>query len=159
MGPGAATMSCLSKYATFSGRAGRAEYWWFFGSAIASSGLLAGLDRIAMRDAAIRERVEAAFSVLIFLPLVAAGFRRLHDTGRAGWLMLVAVAASAAGKLLIEGGILGARFFAPPIHGALPTGAVATCTGVPIILVLYWLLLPSQPGPNQYGPNPHEVTS
>ena len=27
------------------------------------------------------------------------------------------------------------------------------------LLVLWWLTRPSQPGPNEYGPNPHEVTS
>lgn len=157
--PGAAIITCLRKYATFSGRAGRGEYWWFLGAAMLASLAVTGLDRVAFRNPAPRNAIEAAFSLLIFLPLIAAGFRRLHDSGRPGWLMLLAIAASVIGKLLLEGGILNVRYFTPPVQSPLATVATVLASALPILLILYWLTRPSEPGPNRYGLNPHEVSS
>jgi uncharacterized membrane protein YhaH (DUF805 family) len=76
-----AVKACFSKYADFSGRATRTEYWWFFlaillGSAIASL---------------ISLRVYALFSLATLLPIIAVGARRLHDTNRSGWWQLLAL--------------------------------------------------------------------
>jgi len=152
-----ATRTCLRKYAVFPGRAGRGEYCWFLVVAIAASLLLAGVDRLfwTPQTSAL---FEAIFALAIFLPLIAAGFRRLHDTGRPGWLMMIAVAASATGKLLLEGGLLNFHFFAPPVRSPAGAATVALAAAVPIFGVAALLALPSQPDPNRYGPNPHEVT-
>ena len=82
----------LRRYAQFSGRARRAEYWWFyllliiglvvalilesllgFGGSVGPYGLLSGL-----------------FGLAMLVPSLAAGVRRLHDTDRSGWWLLIA---------------------------------------------------------------------
>ena len=67
--------ACLIKYADFSGTASRSEYWWFvlflaLGEAVAS---------------AVSRTYGTIFSIVTLLPWLAAGTRRLHDTGRSGW--------------------------------------------------------------------------
>lgn len=70
---------CFSKYADFSGRASRSEYWWFFLFIILAGALIAILsDRLAM-----------VFYLATLLPSLAAATRRLHDTSRSGWWQLV----------------------------------------------------------------------
>jgi uncharacterized membrane protein YhaH (DUF805 family) len=75
---GEAVQVCLRKYVDFQGRASRSEYWYFFLFTV-----LAGL--VA---AAFSVRLENAVNVLLFLPTMSAGARRLHDIGRSGWSLL-----------------------------------------------------------------------
>jgi DNA-binding CsgD family transcriptional regulator len=70
--------SCLTKYAEFQGRASRSEFWWFT--------LFVTLAAAAL--AYISMTVSNAFLVAMLLPLLAAGTRRLHDSGRSGWWQL-----------------------------------------------------------------------
>ena len=70
---------CFAKYVTFSGRAKRPEYWWFFLFCFVVSLLLQ----------AVHEGVSGLFSLLTLLPSLAVGARRLHDTARSGWWLLL----------------------------------------------------------------------
>ncbi len=70
---------CLSKYADFSGRAGRPEYWWFFLFVIL----------VSLATSLVHPVLSGLFSLGILLPSIAAATRRLHDTGRSGWWQLV----------------------------------------------------------------------
>ena len=76
---GQAISSCLSQYATFSGRASRSEFWWFF--------LFQVLVQIAA--ATLGNTVAALISLGLLLPALAVGARRLHDIGRSGWWQLL----------------------------------------------------------------------
>jgi len=76
---GESISTCFSKYATFEGRATRSEYWWFFLFSFLASGA-AGL---------MGETVSGLFSLAILLPSLAVGVRRLHDTDRSGWFLLL----------------------------------------------------------------------
>lgn len=69
---------CLTKYAEFNGRASRSEFWWFtlFVTLVASALLL------------LSETVSNVFLVAIILPLLAAGTRRLRDSGKDPWWQL-----------------------------------------------------------------------
>ena len=82
-----ATKICFSKYVTFSGRARRAEYWWFI-----LATMIVGFV-IALIDAVIGFGEFGLFgnlwSLAILLPTLAAGVRRLHDTDRSGWWTLM----------------------------------------------------------------------
>lgn len=98
----AAIKTCLSKYATFHGRAKRPEYWWFVlfvvGAQIVASLLDRNLFPVEMipvegSDLMVPDRwiqpFEAIASLALFLPMLAVGARRLHDMGRSGWWLLL----------------------------------------------------------------------
>lgn len=86
-------MQVLKKYAEFSGRARRSEYWYFTLFNIIASILLAIVDAVFGTFSA-----EAGMGVLggiytlaVLIPSIAVSVRRLHDTGRSGWWILLAV--------------------------------------------------------------------
>ena len=120
-----AVETCLTeKYFTLSGRASRAEYWWF---ALAVSLVVAILSVVVGIVAASFKSEGGMVSLMALLllvlgilalviPSVTVCVRRLHDTGRSGWWYLVN--------------------FVPYI-GSL------------VLLVL--MLLPSDPEENEYG--------
>ena len=70
---------CLTKYADFSGRALRSEYWWFFLFIVLASIALSMVSHV----------LSALFSLGTLLPSIAAAARRLHDTNRSGWWQLI----------------------------------------------------------------------
>lgn len=79
---------CLSKYATFHGRATRSEYWWFYLFSV-----LMGWGSIIV-DQVLVASVGYGFTNImltlgLFLPSVSVMVRRLHDTGRSGWWWLI----------------------------------------------------------------------
>jgi uncharacterized membrane protein YhaH (DUF805 family) len=76
-----AIKTCLSKYATFSGRASRPEYWWFF--------LFEVL--VLVGTAMVSDWLYAIAALALLLPALAVGVRRLHDVGRSGWFLLLAI--------------------------------------------------------------------
>lgn len=131
--------SVFSKYATFSGRASRSEYWWFVVLNILISVVVYGLAcssmppvdttvitepggyYMAVMDAipGWAYTVMSIYSLAILLPSLAVAVRRLHDTGRGGgWIFINLV----------------------PIIGG----------------IWYFILtvLPSQPEPNRFGEEP-----
>lgn len=76
---GESIRTCFTKYATFEGRAARSEFWWFFlftflASAAASM---------------INDTLSGLVSLATLLPSLAVGARRLHDTNRSGWYLLL----------------------------------------------------------------------
>jgi uncharacterized membrane protein YhaH (DUF805 family) len=83
-----AIRSAFTRWCTFSGRAGGTEYWWFvlFGTIV--FGLASLLDHAVFgRDALL-----GAICALVFLmPYFAVAVRRLHDTNRSGWWLLLLV--------------------------------------------------------------------
>lgn len=111
-----AVKSVFSKYATFSGRARRSEYWYFYLFVtlveLVLSVLSTFLGQLALGLSGI-------WALAILVPELAVLWRRLHDTGRSGaWAFIIFV----------------------PLVGW--------------IILLVFLCRDSQPGDNQYGPNP-----
>jgi uncharacterized membrane protein YhaH (DUF805 family) len=72
------------KYADFSGRARRSEYW-FFSLATFLAGFVLRLLGLAIGN----QFLYLIFSLAILVPGIAVGVRRLHDTGRSGWWLLI----------------------------------------------------------------------
>lgn len=74
----------LKKYAVFSGRARRKEYWMFTLINIIISIILGVID--GMLGTAI---IGMIYSLAVLIPCIAVSIRRLHDTGRSGWWLLI----------------------------------------------------------------------
>src|SRR3954468_23001946 len=103
----------LQKYADFSGRAPRAEYWWFFVGIVICYILLTIVESIL----GIRKMVVGLYGPLTALlwlativPSLAVGARRLHDTNRSGWWLLMpfvpyAIALALAGPAIMAGSV------------------------------------------------------
>ena len=83
-------ITVLSKYLDFSGRASRSEYWWFY---LATLIVGFGLDIIDGILFGWRYEdpmwLSDIFNLVILLPILAAGVRRIHDHGKSGWFILV----------------------------------------------------------------------
>lgn len=83
----------LSRWNQFSGRSRRAEYWWFtliyFG--LAMCGIIAALILGAVSSALGGLTLIVVLLVLFLglIPSYAVGCRRLHDTNKSGWLLLI----------------------------------------------------------------------
>jgi uncharacterized membrane protein YhaH (DUF805 family) len=135
MGFGQAVGTCLSKYGTFSGRASRSEFWWFYlfttivsGIPILLGAIVLGVasgssadgsaDGFALLIAVLLYIIGFLASLAFFIPTLAAGCRRLHDRGTSGWLQLL---------LLVP------------------------CAN--IVLIIFWILAGTE-GDNVYGPKP-----
>lgn len=170
MGFGAAIKTCFSKYVTFSGRARRPEYWWFFlfvllGSVIATF-IDAALFGVGTPEAPAGQLVNPIFSLATILPMLAVGWRRMHDTGRPGWYLLIPLLISIALMAALMVGMFGITKMEMTGVDEETLGTAATglgMTGLAIvgivelvvsILIIWWLTRPSQPGTNAYGDEP-----
>ncbi len=78
----------LKKYATFSGRATRSEYWYFF-----LVNFLIGivLNIITMSVGDTYGVVGMVYNLAMIIPGLAICARRLHDIGKSGWMILVSL--------------------------------------------------------------------
>ncbi|MCK9505910.1 MAG: DUF805 domain-containing protein [Porticoccaceae bacterium] len=84
-------LDVLKKYAVFNGRARRKEYWYFVLFNIIVSVILAVIDGMTgsfSADAGVGI-LSGIYSLAVFIPTAAVTFRRLHDTGRSGWWLLM----------------------------------------------------------------------
>lgn len=75
------------KYATFSGRATRKEYWMFVLVNILVSMVLS----ILFKNIKELNFIPAIYAIAVFLPTLALVFRRLHDVGKSGWWILIQI--------------------------------------------------------------------
>jgi uncharacterized membrane protein YhaH (DUF805 family) len=144
----AAIAACFSNYATFGGRARRAEYWWFF--------LFNCLASIAstVADLALEGRhwdgtgvVSTLVGLVLGVPGLAVSWRRLHDTGRSGWW--VGGALIVAPILIIAAGLVAAATTSLFCFGLVGIGGVAYA-----VTMMVFYCLEGTPGPNAYGPDP-----
>lgn len=170
MGFSAAAKICFRKYATFSGRARRREYWWFFLFVVLGSVIATVVDGAIFGFGTTQESatqvVSPIFSLAIFLPTLAVGWRRMHDTGRPGWYLLIPLLVSC---VMMLGLMLGVFGFAKLEMAGAGEEALRTAAGglglagiviagivqlVLAALILWWLTRPTQAGANQYGDEP-----
>jgi uncharacterized membrane protein YhaH (DUF805 family) len=76
---GESIQTCFSKYADFTGRASRSEYWWWFLFVFLAT----------MAASVVNDKISALFSIVVLLPGLAVGTRRLHDIDKSGWFQLL----------------------------------------------------------------------
>ncbi|WP_425081682.1 DUF805 domain-containing protein [Ruegeria arenilitoris] len=173
-----AIRTCFTKFLTFSGRASRPEYWFFFLFIVIWNVIAAIIDAQFFTQVAVTETetsksvtatssapVQSIVSLIVFIPHLAVAWRRMHDTGRSGlYALLPILLILGAFAVLIfgiglashfqHGGSLDILFTRATLLIVVPTLIVLF---VSPLLVLWWLTRPSQPGVNKYGPNPIEV--
>ena len=77
----------LQRFAQFSGRAGRAEYWWFVLANFIVMVVLGALSRASVLFLILY----SVYALFVLIPSIAVGIRRLHDTNRSGWWLLIAL--------------------------------------------------------------------
>jgi uncharacterized membrane protein YhaH (DUF805 family) len=80
-------LEVLKKYAVFSGRARRKEYWMFFLFNIIISFVLGFVEGLVGSQGI----VTGLYFLAVLIPGIAVSFRRLHDTDRSGWWLLIAL--------------------------------------------------------------------
>jgi uncharacterized membrane protein YhaH (DUF805 family) len=122
----------LKKYAVFSGRARRKEYWYFILFSIIIMIILSIFDVMLGNSSSVFEarrlydmnRLEDIYALIVLLPTIAVSVRRLHDTNHSGWWLLI---------VLI------------PLIG--------------IIVFLIFAVQNSKPGTNKYGVNPKGLST
>jgi uncharacterized membrane protein YhaH (DUF805 family) len=114
-------LEVLKKYAVFSGRARRKEYWMFALINFIITLVLIVIDLLigTFSPQAGFGLLEGLYSLAVLIPGIAVTVRRLHDTDRSGWWILI-------GLIPLIGGLV----------------------------LLVFIVLDSEPGANQYGPNP-----
>jgi uncharacterized membrane protein YhaH (DUF805 family) len=86
-------LTALKKYAVFSGRARRKEYWYFvlFNFLISLGlGLIDGVLGLNFPNSGLG-LLGGLYSLAVLIPGIAVAVRRLHDTGRSGWWLLLSL--------------------------------------------------------------------
>jgi len=157
----------LKRYAEFSGRSRRMEYWmWALFQVLLYVGMLvlmmlvAGGAMIGRSPTGAMAAGGAAMVIMglyfviqlaFIIPGIAVGVRRLHDTNRSGWWLLAPIVPyivmAVAGGMAISSGSVGGG-----------TGAIVmicmAAVFVLAIMLLVFMLLDGTKGPNKYGPDP-----
>jgi len=114
----------LQKYVDFSGRAPRAEYWWFYLLTIIVVVVTMIVDSLVGSDfgGTGYGMVTALAGLALLLPSLGVSIRRLHDTDRSGWWLLIGLIPFIGAIVLliffVSGGTKGDnRFGADPYAG------------------------------------------
>ncbi len=85
----------MNNYANWDGRASRSEYWWFFLFLFIPQLIALPIDIIVfgydMMDPAAFQIVGTIATLALFLPSLCVLVRRLHDLGKSGWWILIAL--------------------------------------------------------------------
>ena len=175
---------CISKYATFTGRARRSEYWWFglftlliiaiplvlmVIAALASGETLpVDPDNVSVTTSAIDGILMIVLglsALFLIIPSLSVQVRRLHDVGRSGWWLFWGIIASFAfeiGMLTLLGGDYTDSGSFEQLSQAFDIWAVAGVVltllylaGIVMsIIILVFSLQDSHKGENKYGPSP-----
>lgn len=140
----------VKKYAVFSGRAPRAEYWWYT-LATAIIGFPVDMVDSAVGNTGV---ISGVFNLALILPGLAVTVRRLHDTNRSGWWLLAFLIPIAAVAFFA---------FTATVGGTMPfqtvgfAGLAVAVIGLIVIGVTFFVftILPGTDGPNDYGPDPY----
>ena len=103
-----AIKSVFTQYVGFSGRARRSEFWYFYLFTILLS-IVASIVQRAMTNST-NGIVTTIIGLAIILPSLAVGARRLHDTSRSGWWLLI-------GLIPVIGTIVLIVFWVQDSHG------------------------------------------
>jgi uncharacterized membrane protein YhaH (DUF805 family) len=74
-------LKVLQHYANFSGRARRAEYWYF----VLINGIISVIAQM------LNEKLYLIYVLALLIPSIAVGIRRMHDVNKSGWFILIPI--------------------------------------------------------------------
>ena len=150
--PGQWAWRPMTRYLQLSGRAPRAEYWWFIAATTVLSFAFDLVDKLAGETGYIA----AAFSLITLISSITVGVRRLHDIDRSGWWMGVTM-----GLVVVFFGILVA-LGEDPFGGLSASGGTTVfmvlgmiAMGILFVTLFVFSLIEGTEGPNSYGPDPY----
>lgn len=116
-------LEVLRKYTVFTGRATRTEYWMFFLVNVLISLVLGFLDLTI---------IGYIYTLAVLLPSIGVAIRRLHDTGKSGWWLLIGLIPFLGAIILIVFLAMdsepGQNQYGPSIKGVTPTASVVSET-------------------------------
>jgi uncharacterized membrane protein YhaH (DUF805 family) len=92
-----AMRSSLTKYVGFSGRARRSEFWWFELFILALALGVQILDDVFNAHGLFQDLI----LLVMLLPCLAVSIRRLHDTNRSGWFLIIGIIPLIGGIILL----------------------------------------------------------
>lgn len=167
----------LKNYANFSGRASRAEFWWFFlftmiiytavffvvmrsfaGLAPTQAADPATAINFANSGAGILMSLLGLLWLALLCPMIAVQVRRIHDLNRSGWwigafwlLYVVYIGLS----LSMTVSSMTSPSAQPPIGGFITVAIVALTLFVYSIVLLVFFCLRGTAGPNRFGDDPY----
>jgi len=78
-------------YANFNGRASRQEYWMFFLFNVIFAGALSFIEGLTGMFGTDESILANIYSLAVAIPSIAVGVRRMHDTGKSGWFLLIPI--------------------------------------------------------------------
>lgn len=143
-------IQCIKKYAQFTGRARRKEYWMF----ALFNAIMFTIANV-IDDAIGCVIVRPLYDLFIFVPSLSVNIRRLHDTDRSGWMLLLP-SIPLVGLIILYSLLI----FVPElsvIRRLHDTGwmlLLLFISLVGLIILLVFLCQDSKPGENRFGPNP-----
>ena len=115
-------MDVLRKYAVFTGRSRRSEYWYFV--------LFNVIISIALSFFGVVGNILGfIYGLAVFIPSIAVSIRRLHDTGRSGWWLFIVLIPLVGAIIFIvwlaTDGTPGSNTYGPNPKEIITTSAVA----------------------------------
>ena len=140
-----AIKTCFKKYFVFKGRAKRSEYWWFFLFYILAGVASQLLDVVVLGQSFWINYgpINTIVNLILIIPILSAGARRLHDTNRSGWwqlLILIVLAVVYYQKGMLTKGLITSSYF---ILSFLALGTY--------ILLIVWLASKGDKKKNKFG--------
>jgi uncharacterized membrane protein YhaH (DUF805 family) len=149
---GEAIGECFFNYANFRDRAARAEYWWWALFATIVLLIAIGLDFLIFRGWETGP-FYLVFSLASLLPGLSVTVRRLHDTGRSGWWLLIPIGFAIIASVVTIFALVMSPHEQPSVATLILIGVPAIVSFGAILLLLVWMILPGDPKNNYYGPN------
>lgn len=154
-----AIKTCLvEKYACFTGRARRSEFWYFSLFSFVASLIVTGLAVIPI----IGGIINIVFCFGIIIPSLSVTTRRLHDTGRSGWHIVISYVIAVIAIILLFSGVGSENIINPERADYATMNMPLLIVGLILyliaiiygIVIFVFELMDSNPGANKYGPNP-----
>jgi len=99
-------IAALKKYAIFNGRSRRLEYWIFN---LISALIVAGLGYADTRMGNYPPLLSAIYALAVLIPAIAVTVRRLHDTDRSGWWLLILLVPAIGSLVLLVFMLIGGK--------------------------------------------------